>query len=120
MPTMIKTDAKSLYDVAIRDTPRPQDKGLRVVVAQLGEMLACPGTTFLKWTDNSMILAEATTKDNTDAEYLMSSVDENHWSDELAQEANDIKDNLREGRRARAEAARDLKRHTQLNLELRV
>ena len=34
----VYTDAKSVYDVVVKDTIRPGDKRLRVVVAQLREM----------------------------------------------------------------------------------
>ena len=33
LPVQIYIDAKSLYDVVSKDMSRPQDKGLRVVIA---------------------------------------------------------------------------------------
>ncbi len=37
----VYTDAKSVYDVVVKDTSRPGDERLRDVVAQLREMCSC-------------------------------------------------------------------------------
>ena len=72
-------------------------------------MLTCEGTT-LKWIDNSMMLADSLTTENADAEYLMSSVEKNHWSEELTVQAAKVKERIKEGRHLRAEAAREVKK----------
>ena len=109
LPVQVYTDAKSLYDVVSKDTSRPQDKRLRVVIAQLREMIGEDGTT-LTWIDNSMMLADALTKLSAERGYLLKAISDNSWSDRVTDEALDVKKRIREGRHARAELNRERKR----------
>ena len=109
LPVQVYTDARSVYDVVLKDTSRPQDKRLRVVIAQLREMFGVPGTT-LHWIDNSMMLADALTKLSAERGYLLKAITSNEWSDQVTEEALDIKKRIRDGRHARAELARECKR----------
>ena len=109
LPVDVYTDARSVYDVVLKDTSRPQDKRLRVVIAQLREMFGVPGTV-LYWIDNSMMLADALTKLSAERGYLLQAVTDNRWSDQVTPEALETKQRIRDGRHARAELARDAKR----------
>ena len=109
LPVQVYTDARSVYDVVLKDTSRPQDKRLRVVIAQLREMFGVPGTV-LYWIDNSMMLADALTKLSAERGYLLQAVADNRWSDQVTPEALETKQRIRDGRHARAELAREAKR----------
>ena len=109
LPVQVYTDARSVYDVVLSDTSRPQDKRLRVVIAQLREMFGVPGTV-LYWIDNSMMLADALTKLSAERGYLLQAVADNRWSDQVTPEALATKQRIRDGRHARAELAREAKR----------
>ena len=52
------TDAKSLYDLITKDTSRPADKRLRIVVAQLRKM-ATANNVAVQWIDTPLMLAES-------------------------------------------------------------
>ena len=103
------TDAKSLCDTCTVDTGRPGDKRVRVVVAQLREMLGYEGTK-LTWVDNSLMISGAPTKQDAVPEIMMDAVERNCWSLRLTEDALDRKRRIRAGRHARAELARSAKR----------
>ena len=109
MQVQVYTDAKSLFDVVSKDTSRPTDKRLRVVVAQLREMISSPGMS-LAWIDNSMMLADSLTKVGAERRYLLDAIEANVWSEVVTEEALAIKQKLRDGRHAIAEVARNLKK----------
>ena len=92
-----------------RDTSRPADKRLRVVVAQLREMFSYPGTK-LQWIDNSMMLADSLTKLGAERLYLLQSVESNTWSDRITEEAVRAKERIRAQRHLRAENERAAKK----------
>ncbi len=96
------------YDVVTKDTSRPQDGRLRVVIAKLRDHFAAPGST-LQWIDNSMMLADALTKLAAERQYLLDAVKANSWSDKVTEAALDAKRKIREGRHARAEVLRKKK-----------
>ncbi len=91
------TDAKSVYDVVVKDTSRPGDRRLRVVVAQLREMFGVEGTE-LKWIDNSMMLADCLTKIGAERGYLLDAVTNNTWSEQITEDAMRVKEKIRQGR----------------------
>ena len=103
------TDAKSLHETCTIDTSRPDDKRVRVVVAQLREMLGYEGTK-LTWIDNSLMIADALTKQDAVPEIMMDAVEKNCRSLQLTEEALDRKRRIRAGSHARAELARSAKR----------
>lgn len=105
IPCDVYTDARSLYDVVSRDTSRPADQRLRVVIAQLREMFLVEGTT-LRWIDNSLMLADCLTKLGSEREYLLQAARENSWSDVVSPEALKVKERIRSARHQRAEAVR--------------
>ncbi len=103
----VYTDAKSVFGVVDKDTSRPRDKRLRVVVAQLREMFSVPGTV-LTWIDNIMMLADCSTI-GAERGCLLGAVAANLRSDNITEEAMAVKRKVREGRHSRAEAARHAK-----------
>ena len=109
VPAVCYTDARSVHDVVVRDTSRPADKRIRVVVAQLREILTAPGNE-LKWLDNSMMLADALTKLSAERQYLLQAISDNCWSDEITEEGLAAKKRIRDGRHQRAAAAREAKK----------
>ena len=105
VPAVCYTDARSVHDVVVRATSRPADKRIRVVVAQLREILTAPGNE-LKWLDNSMMLADALTKLSAERQYLLQAISDNCWSDEITEEGRAAKQRIRDGRHQRAAARR--------------
>ena len=72
-------------------------------------MLSYTGTA-LHWIDNSLMIADSLTKDDSVQEYLMEAIEKNYWSLQLTEDAITKKDRIRMGRHLRAEAARAAKR----------
>jgi hypothetical protein len=100
LPVDVYTDARSVYDVVLKDTSRAQDKRWRVVIAQMREMFGVPGTV-LYWIDNSMMLADVLTKLSAERGYLLQAAADNRWSDQVTTEALATKQRIRDGRHAR-------------------
>ncbi len=105
----VYTDAKSVYDVVVKDTSRPGDKRLGVVVAQLREMCSVTGTE-LKWIDNSMMLADCLTKVGAERGCLLMVVTTSTWFDQITEDAMKIKEKIQQGRHGCAGVARQAKR----------
>ncbi len=78
IPAQSHTNAKLFYDGVNKDTSRPQDKRLRVAIAQLREMLSAPGTSFA-WIDKSTMFADCLAKLGSERRYLSDAVAQNIW-----------------------------------------
>ena len=107
-----------MYDVVVKDTSRPGDKRLRVVVAQLRDMFGVEGTE-LKWIDNSMMLADCLAKIGAERGYLLDAVTNNTWSDQITEDAMRVKEKIRQGRHGRAELVRQAKRQQKMAEEIK-
>ena len=118
LQVQVYTNAKSMYDVVVKDTSRPRDKRLRVVVAQLRELFGVEGTE-LKWIDNSMMLADCLTKIGAERGYLLDAVTSNTSSDQITEDAMRVKEKIRQGRHGRAGLARQAKRQKKMAEEIK-
>ena len=94
------TDAKSLYDLITKDTSRPADKWLRIVVAQLREMVIETNVA-VQWIDTQLMLAEALTKVEAEKLYLLTAIKDNYWNNTPTTETLAAKERIRAGRKAR-------------------
>ena len=95
-------DAKCLQDVVSRDTSIASDKRLRILIAQLREMIdtSC-GRLRCLWVDTKLLLADALTKAEAERGYMMKCLEENLWSTTPTSETLLLKENIRRGRQAR-------------------
>ena len=94
------TDAKSLYDLITKDTSRPTEKRLRIVIAQLREM-ATETNVAVQWIDTLLMLADSLTKIEAEKLYLLTAIKDNFWDNTPTAETLAAKDRIRAGRKAR-------------------
>ena len=94
------TDVKSLYDLITKDTSRPAEKRLRIVLAQLREM-ATETKVAVQWIDTQLMLADALTKVEAEKLYLLTAVKDNFWNNTPTTETLAAKPRKRAGRKAR-------------------
>ena len=104
------TDAKSLEQTLNKDTGMPSDKRVRVLVAQIKEMLGenhydDDADIFARWVDTSRMLADVLTKEGCDRQPLLSAFTEGEWQLEPSALAKEKKLLVRAGRHARKAAA---------------
>jgi len=76
------------------------DKRLRVLVAQLREMLAEPNTEVL-WADTKVMLVDCLTKLGPEKQYLLDALHSGVWTPASTEACLEAKARLREQRKAR-------------------
>ena len=102
------TDAKSLEQTLNKDAGQPADKRVRILVAQIREMIGentfqddAPG--YATWVDTSQMLADVLT---CDRDALLSAPAEGEWQLEPSSAAKEKKLLIQAGRHARKAASR--------------
>ena len=106
------TDAKSLEATLNRDTGAPQDKRVRILVAQIREMIGENNfedeaeSAFAHWCDTSQMLADVLTKIGCERAPLLQALHSGRWQLEPSEEALLKKMSIRAGRHARKALAR--------------
>ena len=101
------TDAKSLEATLNRDTGQPQDKRVRILVAQIKEILGENdydderASAYAIWVDTSQMLADVLTKIGCEREPLLEAMRTGKWRLEPFEEARLRKLAIRLGRQAR-------------------
>ena len=105
------TDAKSLEQTLNKDAGQPADKRVRILVAQIREMIGentfqddAPG--YATWVDTSQMLADVLTKAGCDRDALLSALAEGEWQLEPSSAAKEKKLLIQAGRHARKAASR--------------
>ncbi|CAE7468223.1 RE2 [Symbiodinium sp. CCMP2592] len=103
------TDARSLEQTLNKDAGQPQDKRVRILIAQAREMIGennydddAPG--FATWVDTSQMLADVLTKENCDREPLLQALAQGVWQLEPSDAARERKLLIRAGRHSRKAA----------------
>ena len=114
--TTLYTDAMSLASTLARDCGRPEDQHVRILVAQIRELLtpssADAGVAAIRpmvraeWTDTAVMIADGLTKIGADKTMLIGAMTTGCWSTQPDNFALDAKIKIRAGRHARAEARR--------------
>ncbi len=102
------TDARALSSHLLRDAGQVANKQLRVVIANLRELLAMPGI-ICRWVDTAVQLADCTTKGEIERGYLRAVMASGFVTTIPDEKALDSKAMIRAGRHRRAEFKRDLK-----------
>jgi hypothetical protein len=95
------TDAKSLHDCLAMDKGQCSDKRVRLLVAQLREMLAEDNTT-CHWIDTLVMLADALTKVEAERGFLREALESGLWSPENTAKTLEAKQRIRDGRQRRS------------------
>ncbi|CAE7548475.1 RE2, partial [Symbiodinium necroappetens] len=109
--TLCFTDAKSLEQTLNKDTGAPQDKRVRILIAQIKEMIGennyeDNSPSYAYWVDTSQMLADVLTKLGCDRDPLLRALCEGEWQLQPSSEARDRKLAIQIGRHARKEKAR--------------
>ena len=106
-PTVWMTDAKSLYDVLVKDAGRPADKRVRILVAALRQSLRDDGNN-VQLVDSLVMMADTLTKDidPETRERLLTALETNMWSIVQPTGAKVAKSKIAAGRQARRQAAK--------------
>ncbi|CAE7930582.1 brap-2 [Symbiodinium necroappetens] len=105
------TDAKSLESSINKDAGISQDKRVRILLAQVKELLGLNDyqddkNLYAIWVDTSQILADVLTKCGCEREPLLSALFNGTWRLEPSDEAQRKKEQIRAGRKTRKEALR--------------
>eukprot|EP00913_Durusdinium_trenchii_P027188 g25509.t2 len=104
--TLVFTDAKSLESTLNKDAGQPSDKRVKILCAQIKEMLGIhdyedDGDTYAQWVDTSQMLADVLTKLGCEREPLLKALDEGQYRTLPTAEAQQKKLLIRAGRHAR-------------------
>ena len=91
------TDSDSLYKLLVKDCGKPTDRRVRIVVAQLKQMLMSDLMMFY-WIDTLVNLADPMTKEGLDTSLIRMAMMENKYSPEPTTEALEWKEKLRAAR----------------------
>lgn len=97
------TDAKSLESTINKDAGQPSDKRVRILVAQVKEMMREVGNHVI-WVDTSQMLADVLTKIGCERELLLQALEHGTWQLLPSAEALRQKQQIREGRHRRKAA----------------
>ena len=100
------TDNKSLDDMLLRDCGKPSDKRVRIVTAQLRQMLLDDYTN-IYWIDTLVNIADPMTKEGLDPTLLKSAMRDGWYSPEATSEAIQQKLEQRAGRARRKDEKRN-------------
>ena len=103
------TDAKSLETTLNRDAGQPTDKRVRILVAQVKELIGentyeDEESAYAIWCDTSQMLADVLTKLGCEREPLLEALYSGTWQLEASQSAKDKKLVIRAHRHARKQA----------------
>ena len=104
------TDAKSLESTLNKDAGQPGDKRVRILVAQIREMIGennygDDDMVFAEWCDTSQQLADVLTKTGCEREPLLNALYQGVWQLEPSDTALAKKASIRASRRARKQGA---------------
>ncbi|CAE7745994.1 RE1 [Symbiodinium sp. KB8] len=113
------TDAKSLESTLNKSTGQPTDKRVRILVAQIKELLgeddySDQASAFAHWVDTSQMLADVLTKLGCEREPILEAMEKGQWRLAPSEEASLKKLAIQAGRqsrkaRSRAKASADWK-----------
>jgi hypothetical protein len=98
-PVIGFTDAKSLESTIVKDAGQPSDKRVKILVAQVREMME--GECATHWLDTSQMLADVLTKLGCERELLLRALADGFWKIAPSEEALERKMNIRAGRQQR-------------------
>ena len=100
------TDAKSLESTIIKDAGQPSDKRVKILVAQIREMLGeeCD----VNWLDTSQMLADVLTKIGCERELMIRALEDGKWKIAPSEEALQRKAAIRAGRHQRKDKKKAL------------
>ena len=114
-PMVAITDAKSLKSTIVKDAGQPSDKRVKLLVAQVKEMLAYTdyedGNQQVVWCDTSQMLADVLTKSGCEREPLLQVMDTCVWRLQPSEEARMRKLMIRAGRQRRKTEKRSEEHH---------
>ena len=105
------TDARSLEQTLNKDAGQPQDKRVRILIAQVREMIGentyeDDAPSFATWVDTSQMLADVLTKEGCDREPILQALAEGVWQLDPTDAARERKLLIRAGRHSRKAAQR--------------
>ena len=105
------TDAKSLESTLNKDAGAPSDKRVRILLAQIKEMIGMDGYSEennlqVWWCDTAQMLADVLTKTGCEREPLMEAMASGNWKLEASDVAKAKKVAIREGRQRRKQQKR--------------
>lgn len=100
VPVYAFTDAKSLESTINKDAGQPSDKRVKILVAQVKELLE-NGEDKVIWVDTSQMLADVLTKIGCERELLTQAMESGKWQLLPTEEALRQKQQIREGRHKR-------------------
>eukprot|EP00435_Cladocopium_sp_Y103_P043435 s320_g12.t1 len=106
-PVIGFTDAKSLESTITKDAGQPSDKRVKILVAQVREMME--GECATHWLDTSQMLADVLTKLGCERELLLQALADGVWRIAPTEEAIERKMNIRAGRQQRKKQQKLLK-----------
>lgn len=100
------TDAKSLESTLNKDAGAPSDKRVRILLAQIKEMIGISGyddenNLQVWWCDTAQMLADVLTKIGCEREPLLEAMSSGVWKLEASDVAKAKKQSIREGRQRR-------------------
>jgi len=100
------TDAKSLESTLNKDAGAPSDKRVRILLAQIKEMIGITGyddenNLQVWWCDTAQMLADVLTKIGCEREPLLEAMSSGVWKLEASDVAKAKKQSIREGRQRR-------------------
>ncbi|CAE7470653.1 RE1, partial [Symbiodinium pilosum] len=103
------TDARSLEQSINKDTGQPADKRVRILLAQVKEMIGentfeDDAPAYATWVDTSQMLADVLTKEGCDREPLLYALAEGVWQLKASKAAQERKLLIRAGRHSRKAA----------------
>ena len=109
--TLCFTDARSLEQTLNKDTGAPKDKRVRILIAQIKEMIGendynDDSPSFAHWVDTSQMLADVLTKLGCDRDPLLRALCDGERQLQPSSEARDRKLAIQAGRHARKAKAR--------------
>ena len=107
------TDAKSLESTLNKDAGQPNDKRVRILLAQVREILdrAADDEPDLQvlWVDTAQMLADVLTNVGCEREPLLEALSKGTWTLQASDEAQARKQAIRDGRKRRKAAAKPSK-----------
>ena len=100
------SDAKTLVDLLRTDAGVATDKRLRLLIAQLREILEDDPKLRVHWSDTATMLADALTKAEADGGFLLDALESGRWDHRSTEATLAAKAKLREQRQRRKKTAR--------------
>ena len=100
------SDAKTLVDLLRTDAGVATAKRLRLLIAQLREILENDPKLQVHWSDTATMLADALTKAEADGGFLLDALESGRWDHRSTEATLAAKAKLREQRQRRKKTAR--------------